>query len=414
MDNQAFAALMGSVPEPGSEGDNAIVSQLRGQHDLGGLNGFSPELKDMGQSMQQGALDSAKEIGTRRKQGLDRSIAAENQKYSRGRDTLKDTLAAEKLAYDRGGWTDIEERENPSGEVALYGLKDGRGPLVKIPESDNLKERDKIATRAAARAAGGAPKRLHIEGTNLEYLRYPNGMIVYGTAEYPNMQAFAAARPDIMSEGNAAQADEKYATDFAGELAKGIGKEVTDLRTGLAKTNSSYGSSEANMRGIINAVDQGANPGQVYAMLPTITNATSLLESIVSAESLELLNTYQLKPVSDKDLAVLRQVAGPTLDGPALKAWAENKIAVLQRAQASGRVFEDWVANNNRVPRGEERDQLQKEMFAAADAAGSDPGLVDLSSTSSTQTTKGSVDPGTGIVTLANGKRFNADGTPVQ
>ena len=77
-------------------------------------------------------------------------------------------------------------------------------------------------------------------------------------------------------------------------------------------------------------------------------------------------------------MAILRQVASPTMDGPALRAWAENKIAVLQRAQASGRVFEDWVSNNNEVPRGAKRDQLQKDMLAAADAVGSDPGQVQL------------------------------------
>jgi hypothetical protein len=405
MDDQSFQAIISGL-QPDGVDQSALVSQLRGQHDMGTMLSMSPTLGATGNQMQKSALSTAKQAGDRRQQGLTRT-----------RQAGQDKLAAEALTYDREKYTDIEELVDENGKVARYGLKDGRGPLVKIPDSDNLKERDKLADRAAARAAGGAPKRLNIEGTNLEYLRYPNGMIVYGTAEYPSMKAFAAARPDVMSAGNAAQADEKYATEFAGEVAKGVGEEVTALRTGLAKTNSSYGSSEANMRGIINAIDQGANPGQIYAMAPTITNATSLLESIVSAESLELLNTYQLKPVSDKDMAVLRQVAAPNLDAAGLREWATNKIAVLQRAQASGRIFEEWVATHDRVPRGAERDQLQKDMLAAANAVEADPGQLNLNPSASTpppQPLGPGVDKKSGITTLKDGTRWDAQGNQVQ
>ena len=115
-------------------------------------------------------------------------------------------------------------------------------------------------------------------------------------------------------------------------------------------------------------------------------------------------------------MAVLRQVASPTMSAPALKKWAENKIAVLRRAQASGRVFEEWVSENERVPRGVERDKLQKAMLAAADAVTADPGLVELGGSQDAATAKVTPgkDPKTGIVTLSDGSRWNADGTEVK
>ena len=385
MDDQIFQAMLGTAMPADGPPSSAMANELRGQRDLGQLLSIAPGMEKTGQNMQTGALAQAKQIGDRRQQGLTRTRQMERDKLADDRyeteEKRKDAalkLDADILKYERGGWTDIEERADSQGNVALYGLMDGRGALQKIPDSDGLKERDPYADRMAAKAAAGSPKRLNIEGTNLEYLRYPNGMIVYGTKEYPSMAAFAADRPDILSEGYAAQADEKYAIEEGSKLGQGVGQEVTDLRTGTAQQNASYGSSEGNMRGIINAIDQGANPGQIYAMFPTITNATSLLESLVSQETLGLLNKYQLKPVSDADMAVLKQVASPEMDGPALKAWAENKIQVLKRAQASGRVFEEWVSNNAEVPRGEKLDALREQMTAAADAVGPAPGEVNL------------------------------------
>ena len=420
-----------------------LAKQLRGNRDMGQFFQLSgnEDVRESGRSMLKSTDAAIDQIGTRRGQGLTRAAQAARDAeakrragYLENRDTeqdvIKDTalkltaekygtsesrkdaeikLADDKLKYEREGWTDVESYKDTEGNITLRGRKDGRGPLMEVPDSAGYTPYDKYASRSEAKRLAGAPKRLAIEGTNLEYLRYPDGMVVYGTKEYPSMQAFAADRPDIMSAGNAAQADEKYAIENAGEMAKGRAKEVTELRTGLAKTNSGYSGSEDNMRGIINAIDQGANPGQIYAMMPTITNASSLLESIVDAESLELLNTYQLKPVSDKDMAVLKSVASPTMDGPALKAWAENKIIVLQRAQASGRVFEEWVSTHNEVPRGEARDQLQKDMDAAADAAGGDPGLVQLPGGDG-----GSVGTQTDIIVLDDGSRWNADGTPAE
>ena len=82
------------------------------------------------------------------------ALDAEALRYARGRDTMSDELAAAALEYEQSGWTDIEERKDKDGNVALYGLRDGRGSLMKIPDSDGLSKVDPYANRGGAGAQG--------------------------------------------------------------------------------------------------------------------------------------------------------------------------------------------------------------------------------------------------------------------
>lgn len=97
MEDQIFQALVGQVQgggQPPGDVPSATVSALRQQHDLGQLYSMSPTLSKVGQSMQTGALNSAKEIGDRRQQGLTRTRQAEQDRLAK--DKYDQTL----LGYD--------------------------------------------------------------------------------------------------------------------------------------------------------------------------------------------------------------------------------------------------------------------------------------------------------------------------
>ena len=102
-------------------------------------------------------------------------LAADDTAYTRGRDTMTDELDAAALEYERSGWTDIEERADSEGNVALYGLKDGRGALQKIPDSDGLKETDPYAGRGKGTGKG---MRVKLPGTDAVIWKNVDGSIV--------------------------------------------------------------------------------------------------------------------------------------------------------------------------------------------------------------------------------------------
>ena len=385
MDDQIFQAMLGTAMPADGPPSSAMANELRGQRDLGQLLSIAPGMEKTGQNMQTGALAQAKQIGDRRQQGLTRTRQMERDKLADDRyateEKRKDAalkLDADILKYERGGWTDIEERADSQGNVALYGLMDGRGALQKIPDSDGLKETDPYAGRGKGTGKG---MKIKLPGTDAVIWKNTDGSIEGPKGEdFADFAAFAAAYPKFASaEAAYNSALAKGSEAFASSLEGGIADEVTDVRTSAAQQNSSYVNSLGNLQAMLYQLDQGANTGQIYDWFPTITNATSMFESLVSAETLDLLNKYQLKPVSDADMKVLKSVASPGMDNEAMKIWATNKIKVLKRAQASGRVFEDWVRANEKVPSGAERDQLEADMAAAADAVGPVPGAVNTS-----------------------------------
>lgn len=75
-----------------------------------------------------------------------------------------------------------------------------------------------------------------------------------------------------------------------------------------------------------------ANTGQVYKQTPTFKAATGALESLTEELTLGALDQYQLKPVSDIDIKVLRNSVLPTdLQAPDLAKWVAHKIEATNR-----------------------------------------------------------------------------------
>lgn len=357
---------MGLVP-PEQADQQALARQLRSDRDLGQFMGLSgnKQVQAMGRTLASDALTSAKGAGARREQALGRSVAAEKEQYQRGRDTQKDTLAAtalsrtnkladEKLALEAQDWTDVAQMRNADGDIAWYGIKGGRGPMVKIPDSEGLSESNTT----------GAAKRVTIDGTNISYLRYPDGTIVYNQQEYPDINAFREANQDIIKQGAASQAEIKSAVTTAGEWAEYTAEEVNDRIRGVAELDPVYRDSVRNIDIMVQAIDDGAQTGQIYGMFTTLTDATSRFESAKAKETLNMLAKFKLTPVSDRDLAELNKAAQPNLTPPEMRDFLIHKREGVERMQKANRVMENFLRENRTIPKGEERDLLMAEIDA--------------------------------------------------
>jgi hypothetical protein len=416
MDNQAFAALMGSVPEPGSEDDNAIVNQLRGQHDLGGLYGFSPELKDMGQSMQQGAVDSAKQIGTRRQQGLTNARNAELDKRQVGRDTVADESAA--LARTRQALLDDEARDQ-RGVTNLFNERK-QGEVERQNSQtvlDRLQTRETEAEKIRDAQKGYDFSKLESGKRDGEWVYYAPRNSDNKMEEIPSLagmepeSAIKAINPGrgyttkaITGTNGKVKFDEVTTGDHAGEIrfrgnfysptewetkskevynqyvdrtanAKAVEANAVDwskfdvARAGEMLENydanrASYSTMNNSLDKVINAINDGGKTGPLWKYIPSVTNNTKQLESAIQELNLEMLNQYKLTPVSDKDFAVLSAAASPDLNNDEYLQWAMHKKEGIKRVQAANDVNQRWIEANRRAPTIDERAALQKQTDA--------------------------------------------------
>lgn len=352
---------MGMVP-PEQADQQALARQLRSDRNLGQFfqGSGSQRIREAGGQMVSDAMTGAKGAGTRREQALGRSVAAEKEQYQRGRDTQGDELTAsalarttrlqdEKLAREAGEYTDPTQMKDAEGNIAWYGYKGGTGPLVKIPDSEGLSESNTT----------GAAKRITIDGTNISYMLYPDGTVVYNQNEYPNINAFREANKDVIAQGAKSQAEIKSAVTTAGEWAEYTAEEVNDRIRGVAELDPVYRDSLRNIDVMVQAIDDDAETGQIYAMFTTLTDATSRFESAKAKETLNMLAKYKLTPVSDRDLAELNKAAQPNMTPPDMRAWLLHKREGVERMQEANRVMEDFLRENRTIPTGEERDLLE-------------------------------------------------------
>lgn len=138
---------------------------------------------------------------------------------------------------------------------------------------------------------------------------------------------------------------------FAGEIPGQKNAEQTAVETaktsaGLAKAAyeklSPIGQTIGNINKAITAIDQGANTGPIYKMLPNITQASILLENTAAQMGLDVINSATFGALSEKELAFAIDSALPTgLEPDDLRKWlvekrdAQEKLATELRKAAS-------------------------------------------------------------------------------
>lgn len=351
MEDQSFEAIMGMFDTNDVPNQKAIVQQLRGQNDLGQLYSMSPTMGKVGTQMQTNALNSAKEIGDRRSEGLSRTRQAE-----------QDKLAKEKYDQTLLGYSDIKQYEKADGTAESWGTNNRTGKVEPIPEMEGLKPfQKKYGTET--------PKMINIPGmADAKIGVYTDGRVLAPNGKiYPEHTAFAADYPDLaelaMQNSEQRKEREKFATD-EGELNS-------------ARVESAYqaiGASEAlvedfrNMRKLVlgNSGDSGAWTNKLSAYWPTLRGNTALFESIKKSMALDNLGRWGLTPVSDKDLQYVMDATVPDLSEADMLVWLDHKEEAAQRLAEVSQIMTDfYTANGGKRPVGDVKVKLDKEIKQA-------------------------------------------------
>lgn len=165
-----------------------------------------------------------------------------------------------------------------------------------------------------------------------------------------NVTAFRALFPD-----QSRQADRAIA--LATREMKTIGKDAPEIARQSLNASESIASQIGLYERALQLIDEGAGTGPVEALFPAIKDASVELEQLQGILALEALGSTNLTPVSNADIQLLKDNAIPKLD-KGFKAWAENKISALRRAQLfhnqrasyfqTGEArYEDWLNPQN-------------------------------------------------------------------
>jgi len=254
----------------------------------------------------------------------------------------------EKQVYDRSKMGKAEYFTDPDGVQTAMQQND-RGQYVPVEELEGMKPFKQFGRR------GGAG------GGKVWYSAVVNG--VKGL-QNSDTGEFKAAGAGISDEALADFADAENENLAAREKQKAIGKgEGTWVDKAVDSGYESASNSRSMMtplQDMVNAIDDGANVGQLWNRLPTFTDATSQFDSAASTLTLENLKKYKLTPVSDRDLAELRRSAVPTYSNEQAKAWAQHKMEGLKLMSAADEYVADWVNENQKRPNAAERKQIEE------------------------------------------------------
>jgi hypothetical protein len=165
-----------------------------------------------------------------------------------------------------------------------------------------------------------------------------------------NVTAFRALFPD-----QSRQADRAIA--LAKREMQTIGKDAPEIARQSLNASESIASQIGLYERALQLIDEGAGTGPIEALFPAIKDASVELEQLQGILALEALGSTNLTPVSNADIQLLKDNAIPKLD-KGFKAWAENKISALRRAQfvhnqrasyfQTGEArYEDWLNPQN-------------------------------------------------------------------
>ena len=342
MDDNIFSALIGEPPADGSADQQAIVRQLRDQNEMGQLYSMSPTLAPQGEQMQTRALNSAKELGTRRTEGLTRARQKETDAFNKQKHA--DTLL---------GYTDIEEYIDENGNPSTRGISKSSGKMEEIQSGytqDN----------SGSSYTSGVFRPMHVAGLKEAGFRMNDaGHIMAPDAKiYKTHEAFKKAFPDLagaaMENMRQANKQEQLGTDEAKNITTRL-EEHYETSSRLKNTSNALGE-------VLSAIEAGAVSGNVSDMFMTVDNATAQLESALSNLTLDSLTQYKLTPVSDKDLAYVRKGAAPNLTAGGLKRWATHKKEAISRMLEANQFMEDWIDANEEIPRGKKRKIVEKQI----------------------------------------------------
>ena len=140
---------------------------------------------------------------------------------------------------------------------------------------------------------------------------------IYGARRFGTLSA------DLTLGGEAAQE-----TEEGKQRVKWAGDALADARV--------VQSSIVNINDAIRAIDEGAEAGMVYNMLPNITVASASLKNAMDKMGLDVIGSVTFGALSEAEMKLAMETAVPrNLDEVELREWLSDKLVAQQKAQAA-------------------------------------------------------------------------------
>ncbi|MEO1538591.1 MAG: hypothetical protein AAFR73_12770 [Pseudomonadota bacterium] len=190
----------------------------------------------------------------------------------------------------------------------------------------------------------------------------PTGEIVTGQAAADAIAQANAVRVENEQAVYGARREGTLQSDIA---LGGQAAAVEDIAKASVDTGmdawSSYGQLQSNIGNIdtaIEAIDNGAQSGIIYNMLPSVTQASASLENAMNRMGLDVVGAVTFGALSEKELRIAMETAVPqNLRPQQLRAWLVEKREAQQKAAAMmadaaqfltnpENTINDWIAKN--------------------------------------------------------------------
>jgi len=334
----SIEAILGLSPpdDPNNTANmQGVADSLRGQQTLGNYFAGSgiDQLQKQGQRMQVGAAQQARDVASNQ-QHLQKAMELKKQRQiNNDRNTMLDA---------RSGVTHQNALEDRTLKLAL----DQQQRTRDAEDRSNLS----LAT----------------EGSDRYTDENGNVVVVGVNAQGRPIDINTRQEVDTSKLTPAPTIDQQTAMDKeANRLAQEKAEIAAEEETQSKAVNDAYMSASASRRNtlisMLDAVREGATTHPMLTNLGWDAEDTALWKAGVSALTLVELPKHKLAPMSDKDMAVVKEATVPEMGNKASEGWVQHQLEVLERSDKAVALYDEVMAANN----GKLTPQQQKDLNTA-------------------------------------------------
>ena len=316
----SIEAILGLSPpdDPNNTANmQGVADSLRGQQALGNYFAGSgiDQLQKQGQRMQVGAAQQARDVASNQ-QHLQKAMELKKQRQiNNDRNTMLDA---------RSGVTHQNALEDRTLKLAL----DQQQRTRDAEDRSNLS----LAT----------------EGSDRYTDENGNVVVVGVNAQGRPIDINTRQEVDTSKLTPTPTIDQQAKMDKAAATAASKDEEEEAENKAV---NDAYKSSSASrvrtLHSMLDALNEGAS---THPMIPDFipdAEDTSLWKSGVSSLTLTELPNHKLAPMSDKDMAVVKEATVPKMGNPASKGWVQHQLQISDRIDRAVALYDETMAANN-------------------------------------------------------------------
>ncbi|WP_353144839.1 hypothetical protein [Paracoccus sp. (in: a-proteobacteria)] len=288
------------------------------------------------------------------------------------------------------------QRQNATFEQQLRQ----QDPLnqVKLAQAQYDLEQDRLGLGGGA--SGVQSSEILDDGTVVTVMRNGTPRVVSPTGEVLTGQAAAdavkAARAYTVENQREIYGSRREGTLGADIALGGQAQGVKDVASATVDAGMSawgdYGklqSSLGNINEAIAALDNGAQSGMIYNMLPNVTEASASLTNAMNRMGLDVIGSVTFGALSEGEMHLAMDTAVPRSLGPKeLREWLVRKRDAQQKAAemladaaqyltVPGNTINGWI-EQNRAARASETSSVQGQPASAPQPQGSDAGWQEI------------------------------------